>query len=328
MLKLNLTKPINIFLQSRYLRYYSSSSKELHTQVNDDPIYFLRESTKDIFIIGTSHISKNSALSVQKLIQDVKPDTVVLELCQNRFEKMKTEENSKNLEIHNPRSSVQSLMEDIINMFRTQQLTSGNLLQSLLKRFYNQFRLLGIIPGLEFKLAIREAEKLNANIVLGDLPISQTMNGLMKNLTELVPLLKNPSNMTMNRDLIRLEEMMKPLSHVLSRDPLDTDDLEKEFKILLTNKNLREMRSIIKKTVPGIYDSFLFNRECHIARSIKSSNGNRIVVVVGAMHCEGLKELLEKDLTSIPVISKSDINPNLPIQFNMDLFSKFKNLFK
>lgn len=34
--------------------------------------------------------------------------------------------------------------------------------------FYNIFRLLGFVPGLEFKVAMTEAKKLNIPVVYGD----------------------------------------------------------------------------------------------------------------------------------------------------------------
>lgn len=42
------------------------------------------------------------------------------------------------------------------------------MLEEVLRKFYDYFRLLGIIPGKEFLVAMEEAEKIGAEIVLGD----------------------------------------------------------------------------------------------------------------------------------------------------------------
>ena len=37
-----------------------------------------------IFLIGTTHISEDSALEVERVVRAVKPDNVVVELCRSR----------------------------------------------------------------------------------------------------------------------------------------------------------------------------------------------------------------------------------------------------
>lgn len=37
-----------------------------------------------------------------------------------------------------------------------------------MKKFYEYFRILGIIPGKEFLVAMEEADKIGAEIILGD----------------------------------------------------------------------------------------------------------------------------------------------------------------
>lgn len=43
-----------------------------------------------------------------------------------------------------------------------------SMLEEMFKKFYEYFRILGIIPGKEFLVAMEEAEKIGADIVLGD----------------------------------------------------------------------------------------------------------------------------------------------------------------
>jgi len=55
----------------------------------------------------------------------------------------------------------------------------GDMTQKLLKAgmggFYQFFRATGFDPGLEFKVAIQEAEKLGAHVVYGDVEVNTTL---------------------------------------------------------------------------------------------------------------------------------------------------------
>ena len=41
---------------------------------------------RQIILIGTAHVSKRSVDEVEELIQEEKPDTVCVELCQSRYQ--------------------------------------------------------------------------------------------------------------------------------------------------------------------------------------------------------------------------------------------------
>jgi hypothetical protein len=49
-------------------------------------------------------------------------------------------------------------------------------LEEILKKFYEYFRILGLIPGKEFLVAMEEAEKIGAQVIMGDRNV-QVKNG-------------------------------------------------------------------------------------------------------------------------------------------------------
>lgn len=53
---------------------------------------------------------------------------------------------------------------------------SGDLLTNLLTKFYSYLRDLGFVPGKEFAVAMEEAEKINANILLGDRSVAVSLS--------------------------------------------------------------------------------------------------------------------------------------------------------
>lgn len=43
-----------------------------------------------IFLVGTAHVSRNSAEEVRELIKVVRPSTIMVELCQKRADKLRS----------------------------------------------------------------------------------------------------------------------------------------------------------------------------------------------------------------------------------------------
>ena len=56
--------------------------------IENDAIHRLKYGEKEIVLIGTAHVSRESADLVERVILDEKPDTVCLELCQSRYQAM------------------------------------------------------------------------------------------------------------------------------------------------------------------------------------------------------------------------------------------------
>ena len=60
---------------------YHSQQTVAHLRKNDE--------AREIFLVGTSHVSKASARETEELIRLVKPDVIAVELCEERFEQLK-----------------------------------------------------------------------------------------------------------------------------------------------------------------------------------------------------------------------------------------------
>jgi len=298
----------------------SSSSTSLSTEIGDDPIYFHRDTNKDIFIIGTSHVSKKSAEAVRNLIRDVKPDTIVIELCQARYQKLKAEAEVKNIETRRPQKSFQSFLMEIMESIRSGNFDPTMILQKTMQNFYNSLRMLGLIPGLEFKYAIQEAERLNANLVLGDVDVTVTMKKLSKALLSEMMMMNMKQS---SYEAQRLNDLLEPLANVLRKEHITEEELDREFKNILNNTKLKEMRSLFQKLFPITFEAMMVGREQYIAKQIKTSKGRSIVAVVGALHVEGIKELLNLPADKIPEPLPAPPQ-NLSIQ---DALSSFRKLF-
>ena len=54
--------------------------------MNEDNTFSLTYQDKQIILIGTAHVSRESAESVERVIKEERPDTVSVELCQSRYQ--------------------------------------------------------------------------------------------------------------------------------------------------------------------------------------------------------------------------------------------------
>ncbi|WP_183084356.1 TraB/GumN family protein, partial [Mesotoga sp. HF07.pep.5.2.highcov] len=54
---------------------------------------------KELIIIGTAHVSKNSAEEVKAIIEEEKPDSVAIELCNSRYQSIQDQDKWKKTDI-------------------------------------------------------------------------------------------------------------------------------------------------------------------------------------------------------------------------------------
>ena len=107
-------------------------------------VHHLAFQGKDITLVGTAHISRESADLVSQVIEETKPDTVCVELCQSRYDSLTQKKKWENT--------------DLLKVIKEKKafLLLSNLLLASFQRKIGQK--LGIRPGEEILQAIRSAE--------------------------------------------------------------------------------------------------------------------------------------------------------------------------
>ena len=70
-----------------------------HTEIEPN-VDLIDYEGRSFFIIGTAHVSKDSAELVEKIIRERDPDTVAVELCESRFESLSNPERWKETDIY------------------------------------------------------------------------------------------------------------------------------------------------------------------------------------------------------------------------------------
>jgi pheromone shutdown-related protein TraB len=220
-----------------------------------------------IKLVGTSHIAKKSVAEVRKVITQLEPDIVGVELDINRFHSlMGTKERKINF-------------KDIVK-FGGFGFVFAMVGQWIQKKLGDR---VGVVPGADMKAAILTARNVKAQIWLVDQPINITLYKLSKEvsiwekLRLVLYLIFSPLDKT-NR------QMMKKIN----LDDVPPDNL------------IDKLISELKDKFPNIYRVLVDDRNKYIANAVnkiqKKYPEKDIVVVVGAGHLKGIKKLISKNI--------------------------------
>jgi pheromone shutdown-related protein TraB len=212
---------------------------------------------KEIILIGTVHISKESVEEVRSVIEKENPDVVGVELCASRFEALK---NQKKWEDTN--------ILDIIKQGKIFLFLINLLLSNYQKKLGDKF---GVKPGSEFIEAITVADKHYIPISLIDRDIQITLKRAWNKMS--------------------LKEKLKLIFGVFLGffEEAEEEDIIKK----LQDKDIvNEMLNDLSNEIPSVKETLIDERDRYIASKIIQNNGKKIVAVVGRGHMEGIKVAL------------------------------------
>ncbi|AFK08174.1 TraB/GumN family protein [Mesotoga prima] len=231
---------------------------------------------KELIIIGTAHVSKNSAEEVKAIIEEEKPDSVAIELCNSRYQSIQDQDKWKKTDI-----------AKVVKEKKSFLLLANLILSSYQKRMAKQ---IGIQAGQEMLQAIESAKETGAELVLADRDIQVTFARIWGNLgfwgkTKLFFTL---------------------VLSIFSDEKITEEDLEK----MKSGDMLTSALSELAKSFPQLKESLIDERDKYLAQKIKTAPGKKVVAVVGAGHVPGLKEAIKEDqdlvaLTKIPPKKKT-----------------------
>jgi len=122
---------------------------------------------KEIILIGTAHISRQSAEQVKEVIERERPDAVCVELDRQRYQAITEGNRWKDMDIF-----------QVIKEKKAALLFANLALSSFQKRMARQF---GIRPGQEMIQGIESAKETGARLVLADRDIQTTFSRIWHN---------------------------------------------------------------------------------------------------------------------------------------------------
>lgn len=247
--------------------------------LGDETVTYLRNSRNnaEVYLIGTAHVSEESAQEVLQVIEKVKPGTIVVELCRARADRilMDKQDGGVPFSLRNP-----------VEMF--------------LASLYAYFRLLGREPGKEFKVALQEAKKLNAKVVLADQDVHITARKLQQAL--LAALRSHPSLLAaLAFGFVRaaasgLRTVISPFSWRKSareQGPEGTwraqgADILKQVEEMKSRKTIREIERELHALSPQLVDVAIHERDLIMLEHLLKCEG-KVVAVVGLAHMDGIE---------------------------------------
>ena len=71
----------------------------MHEKNDNNMVHHLQGKNKEIILVGTAHVSKESVQLVNSVIEEQKPETVCVELCQSRYQSIKQKERWQDTDI-------------------------------------------------------------------------------------------------------------------------------------------------------------------------------------------------------------------------------------
>ena len=222
---------------------------------DNDNKYTLSFEDKEITLVGTAHVSRESAEQVVSVIEEARPDTVCIELCQSRYQAITQKNRWQNT--------------DLIKVIKEKKvflLLSNLMLTSFQKKIGEK---LGVKPGEEMMRAIEAAEAAGANIHLADRDIRTTLSRTWR-LMGLWTKIKLVAQFVMSvGDVEDLKE--EDIEKMKQRDVLETLLLE------------------MGETLPELQRVLIDERDQYLTHKIRTAPGKRIVAVVGAGHVPGIQ---------------------------------------
>ncbi|MFC1859379.1 TraB/GumN family protein [Thermodesulfobacteriota bacterium] len=217
---------------------------------------------KEIVLLGTAHVSKESTQLVDGTIKAIKPDTVCVELCLSRYQSIRQKDRWQETDI-----------VKVIKEKKAFLLLSNLLLASFQKRIADKF---DIHPGAEMITAIETGEAMGATIHLVDRDIRVTLSRAWR-------------AMGIWSKFKLLFQMLLSFDEV---DEVSEADIErmKQEDVLAT------LLAEVEKSLPVLKEILIDERDQFLAHKIRTAPGKKIVAVVGAGHVPGVKKYWNSDV--------------------------------
>ena len=245
---------------------------ELNRNKYSQDVHFVNKDEREFIIVGTAHISRQSADLVKEVIEKEKPDVVCVELDEKRLKALAEKNRWENLDLR-----------QIIKNKQLSTLMVNLVLASYQKKLGEK---LGVTPGTELLEAVHTAKENNIPVELCDREVRITLRRAWHSMN--------------------LWQKSKFLSGGLA-GIFEKQELTEEKLAELRNKDvLSEMMDEIGKAMPVLKRIIIDERDQFIAQKMKESSGKKIVSVVGAGHVKGIVKSLESndsiDLKNIEII--------------------------
>ncbi|SEO15383.1 pheromone shutdown-related protein TraB [Amphibacillus marinus] len=232
----------------------------------------IEQNNKTFILIGTAHVSKHSAEEVKRVIDEEKPNSVCVELDEQRYQAIMDQNRWKNTDIFK-----------IIKEKKATLLLMNLAISSFQKRIAKQF---DIKPGQEMIQGIHSAQEHDAELVLADRNIQITFSRVWGGVG-----VKG-----------RMQLLTQVLAGIFSNETITEEELEK----MKSQDTIDSILSEFTESFPKLKKPLIDERDQYLAEKIKTAPGEKVVAVLGAAHVPGIKKELAQnhDLDALNTVPK------------------------
>lgn len=226
----------------------------------ENNIFKLEYQGKEIILIATAHVSKQSAELVKKVINEEKPDSICIELDAGRYQNLQ-----------NPKAWESTDVIEVIKSKKVGFLLATIVLGSFQKKIARQ---LGTVVGQEMIQGINSAKETGAKLVLADRDIKTTFLRIWRKLG--------------------LWGKFKLFFNLLFSFGEEIEISSEDVNDLLKEETLESVVSEMRKKFPVIGEVLISERDQYLAYKIKKAPGKKVVAILGGAHVPGVKEEIFK----------------------------------
>ena len=222
---------------------------------------------KELILVPTAHVSKNSAELVRHIIEEEQPDSICVELDKDRYDSLKQKKKWEDTSI-----------VEVIKKGKAGYLLVNLLLSNYQKKLAES---LGSNSGQEMIEGIKAAEENNLPLILADRSIQTTFSRIWR--------------------MLSFVDKVKLLSLIVSTLFEDQDISEEDLLALQQEDALNAALQEVSKEFPKISQVLVEERNQYLAHKIKHAPGKKVVAILGAAHIIGMQDLFEQDYSIQPL---------------------------
>lgn len=233
-----------------------SAPHQLRGETVEENIVRLEYQGKEIILVATAHVLKQSADLIRKVIHEEQPDSVCVELDEARYQS-----------ILNPKAWENT---DIIQVIKSRKI--GFLLANLILGSYQKRIAKGLdtVAGQEMLEGIHSAEETGAQLILADRSIQTTFTRIWRKMN--------------------LWDKSKLLFDLLVSADDDKSLSNEDVSALLKTDALASVTAQVRGQYPKVADILISERDQYLAYRIKEAPGKKIVAVLGGAHVPGVAQ--------------------------------------
>ena len=217
---------------------------------------------KNLAVLGTSHIAKQSLDEVKKKIDEEKPDIIAVELDSKRLPALMSSAPRK-IQLRAIRQTgIKGFIFLLFAAWAEKKLAN----------------LVGMAPGSEMKQAVRIARKKGIQLALVDQDIEITLQRISKSLT--------------------WKEKRNFLADIAKAVFSGKKEAEFDLRTVPEKKIIKKLTEHMRKRYPNLHKALVEERNEVIAQNIKnlilSNPGKKILAILGAGHVDEVLDLVKK----------------------------------